>query len=89
MVDVALLLPPNRTPLEGALAQVLHHVAHDERAIVAARQPYATPAAVLPWLAWERDVLAWPRQADSTLQRAITAGSWSLHRRMGTLSALR
>ena len=89
MADVAQLLPPNRTPLEGALAQVIHHVEHDERAIPAARQPYATPGAVLPWLAWERDVLAWPRQADSTLQRAITAGSWSLHRRMGTLSALR
>lgn len=89
MADLSLLLPPNRTALETAVVYAQHLVQHDERAIVAARQPYAAPSAVLPWLAWERDALVWPRQADDTLKRNITASSWSLHRRMGTLSALR
>lgn len=88
-VNLSLLLPPNRTALESAVVHAQHLVQHDARAIVAARQPHQTPAPVLPWLAWERDVLAWPRHADTTLQRSITAASWSLHRRMGTLSAFR
>jgi phage tail P2-like protein len=88
----ALLLPPNRSPLETALVQTLHTLEHPERTVAALYRPSAAggiAAALLPWLAWGNDVLAWPRTADETQRRALTANSWHLHRQMGTLAGLR
>ena len=47
--------------------------------------PDAVAAPLLPWLAWGRDVLGWPSDPDETQRRQLTARSWHLHRRMGTL----
>ena len=90
MLDrAALLLPPNRSALESAVVDALHTLEHPERLLSTLYNPDAIAAPLLPWLAWGRDVLAWPSDADETQRRQLTARSWHLHRRMGTLSGLR
>jgi len=90
MLDrAAMLLPPNRSPLESAVVDALHTLEHPERTLSTLYDPGAIAAPLLPWLAWGQDVLAWPREADETQRRQLTARSWHLHRRMGTLSGLR
>lgn len=85
----SLLLPPNRSALESAVVDALHTLEHPERLLSTLYNPDAVAAPLLPWLAWGRDVLAWPSDADETQRRQLTARSWHLHRRMGTLSGLR
>ena len=85
----SLLLPPNRSALESAVVDALHTLEHPERLLSTLYNPDAVAAPQLPWLAWGRDVLAWPSDADETQRRQLTARSWHLHRRMGTLSGLR
>lgn len=89
MSDLRRILPPNRSALESAVVQALFVGDHPERAISTLYRPDAIAAPLLPWLAWSQDVLAWPADADETLRRTITARSWALHRRMGTLAGLR
>ena len=88
----ALLLPPNRSALESAVAQTLHTRTHPERTIATLHQPGAAggiAAPLLPWLAWGVDVLAWPRTAVEAQRRQLTAASWRMHRQMGTLAGMR
>lgn len=89
MTDVRTLLPPNRTALESAVAQTLFDREHPVRDIATLYRADALATPLLPWLAWSQDVLAWPADADETLRRNLTAGSWAMHRRMGTLAGLR
>lgn len=83
------LLPQNRTPLEGAIADAVDSSTHDERRIPGLYRPHTVEYRLLPWLAWTADVLAWPRRASETTRRRLTAGSWRLHRLQGTLAGFR
>lgn len=88
----ALLLPPNRSALEAAVVQALHTMEHPERTIATVHHAGAAvgiATALLPWLAWGVDVLAWPRTAGETQRRQLAAASWRMHRKMGTLAGLR
>ncbi|WP_313410589.1 phage tail protein I [Stutzerimonas kunmingensis] len=83
------LLPPNSTALEHQLAQATVSEEGLEQSIRSLYRPKPIALRLLPWLAWSVDVLAWPRGADETTQRRLTAQSWQLHRLQGTLAGYR
>jgi len=89
MADVATLLPPNATKLERDLEQA--GSARIETMAVPLRtlwNPETCPAALLPWLAWALDVLAWRSDWPEPIQRAAIAASIAVHNHIGTLGGL-
>lgn len=82
------LLPPNRTPLQAALADSsalnidptpLRHTADASRC----------PAALLPWLAWARSVDGWDEAMAEQPRRELVRQSFAIHKRAGTAGAMR
>lgn len=84
------LLPANQTALEAALVEASTPQSETQpENIKPLYRPEDIPAPLLPWLAWANDVPVWPAWATEKVRRAITAGSWDVHRRQGTLTAYR
>ena len=82
------LLPPNRTPLQAALADTgvpaivpatLRHTADATRC----------PATLLPWLAWAKSVDSWDEAVTEPARRALIRQSFAIHQRKGTAGAVR
>lgn len=82
------LLPPNRTPLEAALADAtvididptpLRHLADSTRC----------PTALLPWLAWAMSVDGWDEAIAEQPRRQLLRRSIEIHKRKGTAGAVR
>ncbi|WP_047238104.1 phage tail protein I [Chromobacterium subtsugae] len=82
------LLPPNRTPLEAALADMLA-LDLNTTALRGLADSARCPPALLPWLAWERSVEQFDAARTEEERRALVASSVDVHRRKGTLSAVR
>jgi phage tail P2-like protein len=82
------LLPPNRTPLESAVADACHADISAEplRGLADADR---CPVALLPWLAWSRSVDSFDAAAGEERQRALIRQSIDIHRRKGTVAAVR
>lgn len=84
----ARLLPPNRSPLESALAAV-SALALDTaglRHLWSARQCRAD---ALPWLSWTLTVEGWSDARSDDARRAVIFDSINIHRRKGTPWAIR
>ncbi|WP_047237349.1 phage tail protein I [Chromobacterium subtsugae] len=82
------LLPPNRTALEAALADALA-LNLDASALRGLADSARCPAVVLPWLAWARSVEQFDAARTEAEQRALIASSFDVHRRKGTIAAMR
>ncbi|BCL91382.1 phage tail protein I [Ralstonia nicotianae] len=85
----ATLLPPNATPLERRAAQAGGRI---ERVPVPLRDlwnPATCPAELLPFLAWSFSVDRWNPAWPLATKRAVTAASYFVHRKKGTIGALR
>lgn len=83
------LLPPNTTPLERAAAAALAEI---QRVPVPLRQlwnPATCPAHLLPYLAWAFSVDRWDPTWSEAAKREVIATSFFVHRKKGTISALR
>lgn len=83
------LLPFNRTPLETALAQL--STGNVELANVL-RQMHSVencPAALLPWLAIQRSVDRWDPEWSEPIKRKVVTDAFEVHKRKGTVGALR
>ncbi|QTP60930.1 phage tail protein I [Billgrantia antri] len=83
------MLPPNATPLERAAADSLAEI---QRVPVLLRQlwnPYTCPAKLLPYLAWAFSVDRWDPAWSDAAKREVIATSFYVHRKKGTISALR
>ncbi|KAA0014432.1 phage tail protein I [Billgrantia pellis] len=83
------LLPPNATPLERAAAEALAEI---QRVPVMLRQlwnPYTCPSKLLPYLAWAFSVDRWDPAWSTAAKRDVIATSFYVHRKKGTISALR
>ncbi len=83
------LLPPNATPLERRAAQTGARI---ERVPVPLRDlwnPATCPAELLPFLAWSFSVDRWNPAWPIATKRAVTAASYFVHRKKGTIGALR
>ncbi len=82
-------MPPNATPLERRAAQAGGRI---ERVPVPLRDlwnPATCPAELLPFLAWSFSVDRWNPAWPLATKRAVTAASYFVHRKKGTIGALR
>ena len=83
------LLPTNQTKLEQALAQVS---AGDSELANVLRQMHSVdycPASMLPWLAIQRSVDRWDPEWSEAIKRKMVKDSFEVHKRKGTVGALR
>lgn len=85
----ASLLPLNSTPLEQALAQVSMEKAALPNVLRRMISPDTCPVALLPWLAIQRSVDRWDPNWSEAIKRKVIKDSFEIHKRKGTVSALR
>ncbi len=85
----ASLLPSNRTPLEQALAQVSMEKPALPDVLRRMISPDTCPFELLPWLAIQRSVDRWNPDWSETIKRKVIRDSFEVHKRKGTLGALR
>lgn len=82
------LLPPNATALETALEAAII----EPSLPVPLRDlwnPQTCPEQLLPWLAWSVSVDGWDASWPVNVRRAVVANAISVHRRKGTVRAVR
>jgi phage tail P2-like protein len=83
------LLPPNSTPLERALADVIARAVDIPVPIADLWNPATCPPACLPFLAWALSVDRWNMAWSDEAKRNVIAASFEVHKHKGTLSSLR
>lgn len=84
------ILPPNSTPLERALeATFAARLDALPLPVGHMMNPATCPAAFLPWLAWALSVDDWSSDWTEETQRAAIKASVGVHRRKGTVGALK
>ncbi|HSH26412.1 MAG TPA: phage tail protein I [Wenzhouxiangella sp.] len=89
MADTWTLLPPNASFLERAATTALAEI---ERVPVPLRDlwhPDRCPARLLPHLAWAFSVDRWDPSWSEAAKREVIRSSFYVHRKKGTISALR
>lgn len=82
------LLPLNSTPLERALATACD-LGIDPEIIRGVADSTRCPVDFLPWLAWAMSVEGWDAAEDEDQQRALIRESIPVHKRKGTVGAVR
>jgi phage tail P2-like protein len=82
------LLPPNRTPLELALAGV-SPLDLDTAGLRHLWTAMLCLAPLLPWLSWTLSVEAWHEAKSDDARRALILSSIEIHRHKGTPWAIR
>nr|WP_241087528.1 phage tail protein I [Candidatus Vondammii sp. HM_W22] len=84
------LLPPNASALErateGAINDSIESIPVPVRDLW---NPERCPAALLSWLAWALSVDNWNTGWPEKIKRTVIAQSIEVHRRKGTIGALR
>lgn len=83
------LLPPTQTRLEAALGQSMRPVGLTPEVIATLWNPWLIHANLLPWLAWALSVDEWDNAWTEATQRAVCAASFPVHRKKGTVGAVR
>lgn len=83
------LLPPNATALERAVAATAARISEVPVPVDRLWNPATCPAALLPWLAWALSVDAWDAAWPEETKRQVIAASFEVHRRKGTIGALK
>lgn len=83
------ILPPNSTPLQKALEQVVHGLLDIPVPLRALWNPQTCPIALLPWLAWGLSIDLWDADWSETTKRAAVADAIAFQRRKGTPASLR
>lgn len=89
MSDVHSLLPANSTATERALEQATQRLAAMPANARHSWNPLTCPAAHLPWLAWALSVEQWDATWSEAAKRRVLAASVEVHRRKGTVGAVR
>lgn len=83
------LLPPNATPQEVALAESIARISDVPTPVRESWDPMTCPVALLPWLAWAHSVDEWDASWTEAEKRGVIAASIEVHRRKGTIGAVR
>jgi phage tail P2-like protein len=83
------LLPPNSTRTERALEQAMARIGEADVPIRHLWNPDTCPAHLLPWLAWAFSVDVWDSTAPEETKREIIRQSVEVHRRKGTVGAVK
>lgn len=83
------LLPPNATPLERATARALADIAGVPIPLRDLWNIDRCPVCLLPYLAWTFSVDRWDDAWSEATKRDVIRHSFWLHKRKGTIGALR
>lgn len=83
------LLPPNASDAMRVVGTTLKRISSIPVPIGTVKQPLATPAAFLPFVAWEYSVDIWNPAWPEARARAVAQRSLALHMKKGTAAALR
>lgn len=83
------LLPPNRTRFESALSAACAPPELTPEIIATLWDPARCPSPLLPWLAWTLSVDEWRSTWPEAAQRQAIADSAAIHRRKGTVWAVK
>lgn len=83
------LLPNNSTPLERAASETLAEIQRVQIPLRTLWDPYTCPAKLLPYLAWAYSVDRWDANWSEAAKREVIATSFYVHKKKGTISALR
>ena len=83
------LLPPNSTPLERAATEAMAEIKRVEIPLRKLWNPDTCPVEVLPYLAWAFSVDRWDSTWLEATKREVVRSSYYIHRRKGTIAALR
>lgn len=89
MSDLPTLLPPNAQPIEYDLEQFPARHQDFAAPIRMLWSTDACPAHMLPWLAWAFSVDDWDPDWPEETKRSAVAASIAIHRRKGTIGAVR
>lgn len=82
------LLPPNSTKFEVNFERSFSRISDIELNIRSFNDPLKAPAAVLPWLAWERSVDVWNKDWTEAQKRQVIKTSLYNHSIKGTVESL-
>lgn len=83
------LLPVGSSPLEVAAAEACATLQHLPVPLRTLWNPKTCPVALLPYLAWAWSVDRWDQAWPEETKRAVVAASQFVHRRKGTIAAIR
>jgi phage tail P2-like protein len=83
------LLPGNASRLERAAAEALADIQRVPVPIRPLWNPNDCPAYLLPYLAWAFSVDRWDPNWSTEAKRDVCRAAWAVHKRKGTISALR
>lgn len=83
------LLPPNASPLARAAAEALAEIQRVPVPLRTLWHPATCPAPLLPYLAWAFSVDRWDPSWSEATRRRVIASAFYVHRKKGTLSAIR
>ena len=83
-----ILLPPNATPLERAMAGAMALLGTIPNPVPAVWSPERCPLHLLPWLAWALGVEEWKPDWPEAVKRAACAEAFAIHRIKGTQAAV-
>lgn len=89
MSDSTTLLPPSASALERAAVQACAAAIALQVPIRDLWNPSTCPAALLPYLAWAFSVDRWDPAWSTATKRAVIAAAWGVHKRKGTIGAIR
>ena len=83
------LLPSSATEQEVALSEATARISQVPILVRESCDPFACPASLLPWLAWAKSVDDWDDSWTETQKRNAIASSYGLHRKKGTVWAVK
>lgn len=89
MPDIVATLPPKTTALQRATARACADIGEIPVPIRTVWNPDTCPAAFLPHLAWALSVDRWDDQWSVETKRAAIKASYAIHRKKGTIAAVR
>ncbi|EAW1261766.1 phage tail protein I [Salmonella enterica] len=83
------LLPTGSTPLEKAAAEAAGQISKLNVPLRLLWDPWRCPLPLLPYLAWAFSVDQWDDNWPEQTRRQIVATSFDIHRKKGTIGAIR
>lgn len=83
------LLPVGSSPLEVAAARALADIARTPIQLRMLWNPNTCPVSLLPYLAWAFSVDRWDESWTASTKRNVVRTAYFIHRRKGTIGALR
>ena len=89
MSEPVSILPPNASPAERAIERGLRAHPVDLTPLSALLDPETCPRHLLPYLAYAHSVDTWDPDWSEATKRSVIAGSLEVHRRKGTVGAVR